>query len=93
VKLGITNETVIALGQENGGIINVTQKALFRWVLVRPFVWPEPKVAVGAERVEENPYAAIIEFLTRPSTLILLSWGVIVVLLVLILFRARRSGS
>jgi hypothetical protein len=93
VKLGITNETVIALGQENGGIINVTQKALFRWVLARPFVWPEPKVAVGAERVEENPYAAIIEFLTRPSTLILLSWGVIVVLLVLILFKARRSRS
>ena len=93
VKPGITNETVIALGQECGGAYNFTQKALFHWVLVRPFVWPEPKVAVGAERVEENPYAAIIEFLTRPSTLILLSWGVIVVLLVLILFRARRGGG
>jgi len=93
VKPGITNETVIALGQECGGAYNFTQKALFHWVLVRPFVWPEPKVAVGAERVEENPYAAIIEFLTRPSTLILLSWGVIMVLLVLILFRARRGGG
>jgi hypothetical protein len=93
VKPGITNETVIALGQECGGAYNFTQKAFFHWVLVRPFAWPEPKVAVGAERVEENPYAAIIEFLTRPSTLILLSWGVIVVLLVLILFKARRSRS
>ena len=93
VKLGITNETAIALGQECGGAYNFTQKALFRWVLVRPFVWPEPKIAVGAEKVEENPYAFIIEFLTRPSTLILISWGVIMVILVLVLVKARGGGE
>ena len=94
VKLGITNETVIALGQECGGAYNFTQKALFHWVLARPFVWPEPKVAVGAERIEESPFAPILEFLSKPANLILISWGAIAAVLALVLVtRMRRRGG
>ncbi len=91
VKPGITNETVIALGQECGGAYNFTQKALFHWVLARPFVWPEPRVAVGVERIVESPLAPILEFLSKPANLILISWGAIAAALALImLLRARR---
>ena len=85
VNLGITNDTVIALGQECGGAYNFTQKAVFHWVLARPFIWPEPKVAVGSEKIEESPFAPILEFLSKPANLILISWGLIAVILVLIL--------
>jgi hypothetical protein len=82
---------VIALGQECGGAYNFTQKAVFHWVLVRPFVWPEPKVAVGSEKIEESPFAPILEFLSKPANLILISWGLIAVILVLILVtRIKR---
>lgn len=91
VNLGITNDTVIALGQECGGAYNFTQKAVFHWVLVRPFVWPEPKVAVGVERVEERPFAPLLEFLGKPANLILIGWGLLAVILALILVtKARR---
>jgi len=91
VNLGIANDTVIALGQECGGAYNFTQKAVFHWVLVRPFVWPEPKVVVGAEKIEESPFASILEFLSKPANLILISWGLIAVILVLILVtRIKR---
>jgi len=94
VDLGITNDTVIALGQECGGAYNFTQKAVFHWVLVRPFVWPEPKVAVGVEKVEESPFAPILEFLSKPANLILISWGAIAAVLALILVtRVRRRGG
>jgi len=92
-NLGITNETVIALGQECGGAYNFTQKAVFHWVLVRPFVWPEPKIAVGAERVEESPLAPILEFLSKPTNLILITWGALAAILVTLIFAKVRKRS
>ena len=85
VKLGITNETVIALGQLCGGAYNFTQKALFHWVLVRPFVWPEPKVAVGAERIEETLLTFLMEFLSNPRNQFLVVWGSVTAAVVLAL--------
>lgn len=93
VDLGITNETVIALGQECGGAYNFTQKAVFHWVLVRPFVWPEPRVAVGAERIEESPLAPILEFLGKPTNLVLISWGLLALILALVLLLRIRKRT
>lgn len=89
-KPGIANETVIALVQECGGAYNFTQKALFHWVLVRPFVWPEPKVAVGAEEVKESPLEPLIEFLSKPTNLVLTLWGAAVIVLTLVLIAKSR---
>lgn len=92
-NLGIANETVIALGQECGGAYNFTQKGVFHWILVRPFAWPEPKIAVGAERVEESPLEPLLEFLSKPTNLILISWGAAAMVLALaILLKLRRRS-
>ncbi|MCX8180032.1 MAG: DUF2341 domain-containing protein [Thermofilaceae archaeon] len=93
VDLGVENDVVIALGQGCGGSYNFTQKAVFHWVLVRQFAWPQPRIAVGAERVEESPLSSITEFLSKPTNLILASWSVIVVVLVIVVISKVKRKS
>ena len=57
-------------------------------------MWPEPKVVVGAEKIEERPFAPILEILSKPMNLRLISWSAVVAALAVILAtRVRKRGS
>ncbi|MCC6050905.1 MAG: DUF2341 domain-containing protein [Thermofilum sp.] len=96
-KLGFSNNTavVLVLGQLCGGAFGFTQKAVFHWVLVRPFVWPEPKVAVGLERIEETPLTLLMEFLSNPRNQFLVAWGSVTaaVVLALVIKAVLRAAA
>lgn len=92
--LGIANETVIGLGQECGGAYNFTQRALFHWVAVGPYVSPEPKVQVGVERVMESPLEPLLQFLSKPANQMLLAWGLaLLVISLLFVTKVLKSGG
>ncbi|RLE96512.1 MAG: hypothetical protein DRJ57_05430 [Thermoprotei archaeon] len=91
--LGIANETVIGLGQECGGAYGFTQEALFHWIAVRPYVYPEPRVEVGVEKIVESPLEPILEFLSKPANQMLVAWGLVLLVFSLV-FAAKilKSG-
>lgn len=91
--LGILNETVIGLGQECGGAYGFTQRAVFHWVAVRPYVHPEPRVEVGVERIVESPLEPILEFLSKPANQMLVAWSVAILAISLIFVAKMLRGG
>ena len=95
VDKGILNQTVIEVEQLNGGAYNFTQKAIVKWILVRPYVHPEPRVEVGVERVYESPLEPILRILSKPQNQILLIWSAMLIVGVVIFVTKvlRRGGE
>jgi len=85
IEAGISGDVVISLETCVGGLSNVTEAGVVKWVLAGPYAYPEPLVEVGREEVEESPIAGLAAFLSRPQNQILLAWGAAVVSIALII--------